>query len=128
MKIQTTFTLLAISVFGCALSQPLYAQSVSPAPNQDWPTFGGSPETTHYSSLTQINRANVKQLKVAWTFDTHETGQLQSSPIVVEGVLFGISPTQKIFALDAATGKLLWQVRFRYKRYSARSRSCVLVR
>ena len=109
MKIQTTIALLAVSLCGCALSQRLNAQSVSPAANQDWPTFGGSPETTHYSSLKQINRANVKQLKLAWTFDTHETGQLQSSPIVVDGVLFGISPTQKIFALDAATGKLLWR-------------------
>jgi quinoprotein glucose dehydrogenase len=79
-----------------------------PAANQDWPAYGGSVEAQHYSSLAQINRANVKQLQVAWSFDTNETGGLQTTPIVVHGVLYGISPSQKIFALDAATGKLKW--------------------
>src|SRR5579863_612329 len=76
---------------------------------QDWPVYGGSSENMHHSSLAQINRGNVAQLQVAWSFDTGEPGGLQTSPIVVDGVLFGITPTQKIFALDAATGKLLWK-------------------
>jgi glucose dehydrogenase len=76
---------------------------------RDWPAYGGAPENNHYSALTQINRGNVKQLAVAWSFDTQEEGVLQTSPIVVDGVLYGITPTQKIFALDAATGKLLWK-------------------
>jgi quinoprotein glucose dehydrogenase len=76
---------------------------------QDWPAFGGAPENDHYSKLAQINRTNVKRLAIAWSFDTQEEGVLQSSPIIVEGVLFGITPTQKIFALDAASGKLLWK-------------------
>ena len=75
----------------------------------DWPAYGGSPEDTHYSSLSQINRTNVKGLKVAWSFDTGEPGGLETSPIIVDGVLYGIAPTQKIFALNAATGKLLWK-------------------
>jgi len=68
----------------------------------------GAPENNHYSALAQINRNNVKRLAVAWSFDTGEDGVLQSSPIVVAGVLYGLTPTQKVFALDAATGKLLW--------------------
>jgi quinoprotein glucose dehydrogenase len=77
--------------------------------NRDWPIYGGSPENTHYSTLSQINKSNVKQLQVAWTFDAEETGGLQTSPIVVNGVLYGLSPSQKIFAIDAATGKLKWK-------------------
>jgi quinoprotein glucose dehydrogenase len=77
--------------------------------NVDWPTYGGTPENNHYSSLAQINRSNVKQLTVAWSFDTGEEGGLQTSPLIVDGVLYGITPTQKVFALDAATGKLLWK-------------------
>lgn len=77
--------------------------------NRDWPVYGGAQESGHYSPLTQINKSNVKQLQVAWTFDTGETGGLQTSPIVVGGVLYGISPTQKIFALDATTGTLKWK-------------------
>jgi quinoprotein glucose dehydrogenase len=76
---------------------------------RDWPAYGGAPENNHYSALTQINRGNVKQLAVAWSFDTQEEGVLQASPIVVDGVLYGITPTQKIFALDAGTGSLLWK-------------------
>lgn len=79
------------------------------AENRDWPVYGGAPEGGHYSPLSQINRSNVKQLQLAWTYDTEETGGLQTSPIVVHGVLYGISPTQKIFALDAASGMLRWK-------------------
>src|SRR5205807_6920960 len=53
--------------------------------------------------------SNVKRLTVAWSFDTKEEGGLQTSPIIVAGVLYGIAPTQKVFALDAATGELLWK-------------------
>jgi len=74
---------------------------------QDWPAYGGAPENNHYSKLAQINRGNVKRLAVAWSFDTQEEGGLQTSPITVEGVLYGITPAQKVFALDAATGQLL---------------------
>ena len=76
---------------------------------RDWPIYGGSRENDHYTDLAQINRKNVKDLTVAWTFDTEETGGLQTSPIEIDGVLYGITPTQKIFALDAATGKQLWK-------------------
>ena len=76
---------------------------------QDWPAYGGAPENDHYSSLSQISRDNVRNLSLAWSFDTAEEGGLQTSPLVVAGVLYGITPTQKIFALDAATGRLLWK-------------------
>jgi quinoprotein glucose dehydrogenase len=77
--------------------------------DRDWPVWGGGPENNHYSSLAQINKSNIKQLQVAWTFDTGETGGLQTSPLEVDGVLYGISPTQKIFALDAASGAVKWK-------------------
>src|SRR5439155_630430 len=86
-----------------------HAQTSPKKANQDWPVYGGAPENTRYSPLTQINRRNVKRLRVAWTFDTGEKGVLQTSPLIVDGVLYGISPTQKVFALNAATGKLLWK-------------------
>jgi quinoprotein glucose dehydrogenase len=76
---------------------------------QGWSYYGGSPENDHYSSLKQINRSTVSGLAVAWSFDTGEEGGLQTSPLEVNGVLYGITPTQKVFALDAATGKLVWK-------------------
>lgn len=77
--------------------------------DRDWPVYGGTPDNNHYSPLKEINRKNVKRLHLAWSFDTEESGGLQTSPIEVGGVLYGITPTQKIFALNAATGKLLWK-------------------
>jgi quinoprotein glucose dehydrogenase len=79
------------------------------AEQRDWPVYGGSRESDHYSDLAQINRSNVKRLSVAWMFDTGETGGLQTSPIELDGVLYGITPTHKVFALDGATGKQLWK-------------------
>ena len=76
---------------------------------REWPVYGGTPENNHFSPLAQINRKNVNRLAVAWTFDTGESGGLQTSPIVVNGVLYGLTPTQKVFALNAATGQLLWK-------------------
>jgi quinoprotein glucose dehydrogenase len=84
-------------------------QSAPDKKAHDWPIYGGTTENNHFSPLAQINRKNVKRLHVAWTFDTGEDGGLQASPIEVEGVLYGLTPTQKVFALDAATGKLLWK-------------------
>src|SRR6266702_4024483 len=93
-----------------ALFIPLaLSQNVRETGMQDWPAYGGGPANIHYSPLAQINRSNVKQLEIAWTFDTGEQGGLQTSPIIVGGVLYGITPTQKVFALNAATGKLLWK-------------------
>jgi len=86
----------------------LSAHASGPVAETDWPVYLGE-GSAHYSPLHQINKSNVKQLQVAWSYDTGEAGGLQTSPIVVHGVLYGISPTQKVFALDAATGQLKWK-------------------
>src|ERR1700759_4256695 len=53
--------------------------------------------------------SNVAQLKVAWTFDTGDKGEYQANNLIVGGVLYTCSPTRKVFALDASTGKELWR-------------------
>ena len=77
--------------------------------NVDWPVYGGQKEGDRYSGLTQINRTNVHQLKVAWTYDTGEKGGLQTSPLIVGRTMFVYTPSQRVVALDAATGKELWR-------------------
>ncbi|MES1260093.1 MAG: PQQ-binding-like beta-propeller repeat protein, partial [Acidobacteriota bacterium] len=80
------------------------------APQADWPAYGGGPAGTRYSPLKQIDRSNVSKLEVAWTYDTADgPGDPQTQPIVVNGVLYGLTPKHKLIALDAATGKLLWR-------------------
>ena len=76
----------------------------------EWPGYGGGPEGTRYSRLTQINRANVGQLQVAWTYDAGEgPGGTQTQPIVAGGILYGVTPGHNVAALEAATGKLIWK-------------------
>ena len=74
----------------------------------DWPVYGGSSADDRYSPLTQINRENVSKLRIAWTFDTGEPGGLQTNPLVIGRIVYGFTPTQKVIALDGATGKRLW--------------------
>jgi quinoprotein glucose dehydrogenase len=74
----------------------------------DWSTYNGSPGNSHYSKLAQINTGNVSKLQVAWTYDTGEVGGLETSPLIIDGVLYAYTPHQKVFALDAATGRQLW--------------------
>jgi len=103
------YILLACSLASFLLLSAQSEKNPAVLDRYDWPVYGGTPDNIHYSPLTQINRTNVNQLEVAWTFDTGERGGLQTSPIIVDGILYGITPTQKVFALDAADGKLLWK-------------------
>jgi glucose dehydrogenase len=83
--------------------------ALSHAQTEDWPAYNGGVDGDHYSRLTQINRDNVNQLEVAWTFDTGEKGGIQTNPVMAGQTLFAFTPTQKVVALDAATGKLKWK-------------------
>ncbi|HTG28157.1 MAG TPA: PQQ-binding-like beta-propeller repeat protein [Methylomirabilota bacterium] len=105
--IATALALAVVTILAQA-QQPNPVRVVAPR-GRDWPSYGSSPENDHYSPLAQINRNNVAQLKIAWTFDTGEEGGLQTSPLILDGVLYGITPSQKVFALNAATGELLWK-------------------
>ena len=75
----------------------------------DWPVYTGQVEGQHYSPLTQINQTNVTKLKVQWTYDTGEEGIIETNPLIVKRVLYAYTPSEKVIALDAATGKLLWK-------------------
>jgi quinoprotein glucose dehydrogenase len=110
MKLRTLAALAKGAAGSVAFACVLLARAPrNQTSTQNWPTNGGASGNAHYSPLAQINRTNVTQLEVAWSFDTQEPGGLQTSPIIVDGTLYGVTPTQKVFALDAATGKLLWK-------------------
>ena len=83
-------------------------QATQASANQDWPIYGGDANGNRYSSLTQINRENVKQLRMAWRVDVGTEGGLQVNPLIVGRTIFIYSPTEEVLALDAATGKKLW--------------------
>ena len=92
-----------LAFLALAPAVPSHAQTVG------WPAYNGGRDGDHYSRLAQINRTNVARLEVAWTFDTGEKGGIQANPLIVERTLYAYTPTQKIIALDAATGALKWK-------------------
>lgn len=86
--------------------------------DSDWPNYGGNKAGNRYSSLKDINTGNVKNLKIAWTYDTAEDSahnkigrniEIQCQPIMVNDILYGTTPLLKLFAINAATGKEIWK-------------------
>ena len=79
----------------------------------NWEKYQGDSGRNQYSSLKQINKSNVGELEVAWEYKTNDklrsNSQIQCNPIIVDNILYGTSPSIKLFALNAATGELLWE-------------------
>src|SRR5260370_13130434 len=79
--------------------------------NLNWPNYGNDLANTRFQDVDQINRSNVGDLRVAWVFHTgvlDELAELQGSPIVVDGQLYVTDGHDNLFALDPATGGLVW--------------------
>ena len=74
-----------------------------------WASYLGDSGRSHYSTLSQITKENVKNLKVAWSYKSPDFGQMQMNPIVVDSMLYGVTAAMRIVALHAATGKEIWQ-------------------
>ena len=88
------------------------------ATNGEWPHWGADLGSTKYSALDQINRDNVKNLRIAWRWKSENFGprpqnNMEGTPLMVGGVLYataGFRPN--VVAIDAATGETLWTYRF----------------
>lgn len=80
----------------------------------DWRSYLGDEGRSHYSTLAQINPENVRRLAPIWTFRTGEArpdlrSEMQCNPLVVDGVMYATTPSARLVALDAATGRELWR-------------------
>ncbi len=105
-----------------AVSRILFILALSPAVSaQEWQSYGGDAGGTRSSPLKQINRQNVGELRRAWTYhmgeldrQNNETGRhhvvpFESTPIVIDGALYFSTPSNRVIALDAETGKDIWR-------------------
>jgi alcohol dehydrogenase (cytochrome c) len=105
MRRQVTLLAVWVAVAMCAHSQPLDGST-----RADWPHYGGSQAAWRYSALDQVNVANVRRLAPVWLFQTGDYGDgLTATPIVRDGVMYLITPRNHVFALDGATGRVIWQ-------------------
>ena len=111
---------LALQLAGCA---PPSVVRDPGAPVAEWPSYGGDPGSSRYSSLTEINKDNVADLRVAWTYRTGDVSEgtsiwngepvrsrstFEATPLMVDNTLYIITPFNRIIALDPETGTQKW--------------------
>jgi len=107
-------SLLALIALASAAAQAVGAGHL---PDQDWPYYGGDQGSLKYSTLSDINTANVAELKLAWQWHTGEEplpaygtspGVFEATPVVVDGVMYLSTPYNRVVALDPASGREVW--------------------
>jgi quinoprotein glucose dehydrogenase len=77
-------------------------------PHTTWNEYLGAPDSAQYSALKQINKSNVNQLQVAWTFPTMDKNTYVFNPLIVDGEMYVLAKNNAMVALDAATGNEIW--------------------
>src|SRR4029450_1517045 len=111
-RIMRKLALLCVACALVATTVSLVGQT-RPKPGE-WTTDGADLASTRYSPLDQINKDNFNKLEVAWRFKTDGLGprpefQLQSTPLMVDGVVYSTAGTRRaVVALDAGTGEMIW--------------------
>ncbi len=101
-----TFT-AAMMMRACSPGEPSSISS-----HHTWEVYRGTPEANQYSSLAQVNVDNIDQLEVAWEYHTGgntEKSTIECNPIIIGDIMYITSPDLRVIALDATTGKELWQ-------------------
>ncbi|MGE0887557.1 MAG: pyrroloquinoline quinone-dependent dehydrogenase [Blastocatellales bacterium] len=111
-SILTIFVFIALGV-----QKPSNVAADSAAEQNDWPAYGRDAGGSRFSPHKQINRENVEKLKVAWTYRTGaeevkaagaKNAAFESTPILVDGLLYLTTPYSRVIALDPATGTEKW--------------------
>lgn len=110
-------------VFGCSLLLLVVAsRAISWAQNvtydetlhsashpENWITYGGNYASQRFSELKQINTENVSNLKMQWVYQLRNQGIFESSPLVVDGIMYVTEPPTTVTALDVRTGRPVWR-------------------
>lgn len=79
---------------------------------QNWLTYSGNYNGQRYSALDQITPANVKNLELQWVFQVRTLGaadKFEATPLVVDGIMYTVSPPNDVVALDAVSGRVFWR-------------------
>ncbi len=105
-KLASSKRILCLILAGAALTPALSAQAVA---SKTWSSaVNSNGDNSHYAPLTQITKANVSKLKVAWTYPSYDNGGYAFQPLVVGNRLYTLARNNSLVALDAGTGKEIW--------------------
>ena len=104
-----TILLLTAAFSGNALSQVTFDRLLHSASEpQNWLTYSGDYAGRRFSGLDQVNTSNAGSLVAKWVYQTAATGKFETTPLVVDGIMYATGQDDRAFALDARTGRPLW--------------------
>jgi alcohol dehydrogenase (cytochrome c) len=102
----------AVLISAASYAQVTYQRLLKAgAEPHNWLTYSGSYKSWRYSALDQINRQNVANLKLAWVSQMATTHRIETTPLVVDGIMYVSGPQSDVVALDASTGRPFWHYR-----------------
>ena len=112
-KMKIIISELNVCFLSC-ISMALFASCATKTKDvySEWKVYGGTKDRIQYSTLSQIDTNNVKDLRVAWTYNTRDaegSSVIETNPIVVHGTMYGVSAKLKLFAIDPSTGVEKWK-------------------
>src|SRR5450432_3907969 len=76
--------------------------------HKTWMDYGGGPDSSHFIALDKIDKSNVSQLQIAWTYPTGDNHAYLFNPVIVDNVMYVLARNSSLVALNAATGKEIW--------------------
>src|SRR5829696_3487804 len=105
-RVVSSLAIAAVALGGPARAQP----PAGPGGSFDWPLHNLDVRNTRYAPLDEINTSNVARMTVKWSYDAGAVDNIgRNTPLVVDGVMY-VDAGSKLFAVNAATGQLLWNV------------------
>lgn len=121
------FLLLFASLIPCSVGAQVSSDRLLHAPNepQNWLTYSGSYSSHRYSALDQIGPENIKNIEMKWVFQAQSLQKFESTPLVVDGIMYVTQSPNDIVALDTKTGRPFWI--YHYNPSSAARPCCGIV-
>ncbi|HET8922412.1 MAG TPA: PQQ-dependent dehydrogenase, methanol/ethanol family [Candidatus Acidoferrum sp.] len=110
-----TFTSAALFLASCIFASPSFGQVTperllnSSKEPQNWLMYSGDYAGRRFSTLDQINASNAQSLTAKWAYQTMAGGKFETTPLVADGVLYGTGTDDRAFALDARSGRPIWE-------------------
>ena len=107
--VHTTLLIFILHFSASGLAQVTYQRLLHAEQEpENWLTYSGTYNGHRYSRLDQINRENVQNLKLKWVFQMRTLEKVETTPLVVDGIMYLTEPPSNAFALDPGTGRTYW--------------------
>jgi alcohol dehydrogenase (cytochrome c) len=107
---RASFLPFAVVLTACSLGAQVSSERLLHTTDepQNWLTYSGSYASQRYSLLHQVDAANVKNLELKWVFQAQSLQKFETTPLVVDGIMYLTQPPNDVVALDAKTGRAFW--------------------